>query len=288
MSPSIVAVSLGLFSALTLAAANFAVKRGSDVLTARMVLSLSMALSVLPFVWVVEAPLIELWPIFIAPVLVHWAYQFCLIKALHRGDLSRVFPIMRGSAPMLVALAAAVVLGETLSWMGWMGLAMASLAVIVFALPEMPGLSLFEKAESRKASYWAVLTALGIAAYSVVDAHAIRQMPSAYTFIVYLFLLDWIGITIVALWTRRGELWPRIRPQLKAGMLGGLAGTLSYGSALYAFTLADTAFVTAMRETSVVWAALMGAYGLKEGFGTRRILAACGLATGLVLMQVFG
>ena len=72
---------------------------------------------------------------------------------------------------------------------------------------------------------------------------------------------------------------------MKAGFLGGVAGTLSYGAALYAFTLSDAALVTALRETSVVWAALLGAILLKEGFGRRRIIAATVLATGLVLMQ---
>ena len=288
MSPALLAVLLGLFSAVTVAAANFAVKRGGDVLTARMVLSVSMALTVVPFVPFVPAPPADLWPSLLGAVAVHWVYQFGLIKALHRGDLSRVFPVMRGGAPMLVAIAAAIFLQEYLAPLGWIGLIMATVAVIVFAMPESKTATLAQKALDRSALFWAGVTALGICAYSVVDAHTIRQMPSPYTFIVYLFLLDWIGITAVTLWTRRGQVWTRVKPQLKAGVLGGVAGTLSYGAALYAFTLTDTALVTALRETSVVWAAMMGAVGLREGFGKRRVMAAAVLAIGLVIMQTFG
>ena len=78
-----------------------------------------------------------------------------------------------------------------------------------------------------------------------------------------------------------------MKPQLSGGILGGAASVLSFSAALYAFTLTDAAIVTALRETSVVWAALMGAIWLKEGFGRRRIVAAGVLAMGLILMQVF-
>lgn len=288
MSPALLAVLLGLFSAVTVAGANFAVKRGRDVLTARMVLSIAMALTVLPLVPFVAPPPSHLWPGLLLAVGVHWIYQFGLIKALHRGDLSRVFPVMRGGAPLLVAIAAAVFLREYLAPLGWVGLIMATLAVIAFAIPEGKNVSLADRAIDRTALLWAGFTALGICAYSVVDAHTIRQMPSPYTFIVYLFLLDWVGITVVTFYTRRGQVWARVRPQLRAGLLGGVAGTLSYGAALYAFTLTDTALVTALRETSVVWAAMMGAAWLKEGFGPRRIAAAGVLAAGLILMQAFG
>jgi len=287
-SPALLAIGLGLFSAITVALANFSTKVGGDVLTARMVLSIGMGLCVLPFLPFVPAPPLALWPSLIFAIGVHWIYQTGLVRALHRGDLSRVFPLMRGSAPILVALLAMPILGETLEPLGWAGLVLASLAVISFAWPEKGFRSAAQIKTDRSALFWAGITALGIGAYSVVDASVIRQMPSPYTFIVYLFALDWIGITIVTVFVRRGVLWQHVRPQLKPALLGSLAGTLSYAAALYAFTLTDAAIVTALRETSVVWAALMGAIWLKEGFGGRRIIAACVLVLGLGLMQFAG
>jgi len=288
ISPETLAIGLALFSAITVAFANFSTKVGGDVLTARMVLSISMALCVLPFAPFVPPPPLALWPSLLMAIAVHWIYQTGLVRALHRGDLSRVFPVMRGSAPILVAVLATPFLNEPLAPLGWFGLILASLAVISFALPEGEDISAAQKKLDRSALLWAGLTALGIGAYTVTDASVIRQMPSPYTFIVYLFLLDWIGITIVTLFIRRGQIWQHVKPQLRPAMLGGISGTLSYGAALYAFTLADAAIVTALRETSAVWAALMGAFWLKEGFGRRRIIAASVLVVGLITMQAFG
>ncbi|MEO1100603.1 MAG: DMT family transporter [Pseudomonadota bacterium] len=285
MPATLLPVALGLFSAVTVAIANVAVKRGGDVLTARMVLSIAMAISVLPFVFIVPPPPAELWPAVLGAVMVHWFYQTCLIRSLHRGDLSLVFPVMRGLAPLFTAILAYIALRETLSPIAVGGLVMASVALIVFALPT--GSALDRRRLDRAALGWAVGTALGIAAYAVVDAEVARAMPVTGTFVVWLFLLDWIGITAVTLWTRRGQILARVRPQLKAGIWGGLAGTLSYGAIIYAYTLTDTtALVTAIRETSVVFAALLGWLFLKEGFGARRSLAALALASGLVLMQL--
>ncbi|MEL7454199.1 MAG: DMT family transporter, partial [Pseudomonadota bacterium] len=249
---------------------------------------ISMALTVLPFVVFVPPPPLALWPGLLLAVVVHWFYQTGLVRALHRGDLSLVFPVMRGLAPLIVAVLAMAFLGEGLSPAGWIGLLIASAAVIVFALPPRSAPAAKHRHPDRAALAYACATALGIGAYSVTDAFVIRQMPSPYTFIVYLFLLDWIGIAVVTLITRRGQVWARVRPQLKAGLLAGVAGALSYGAALYAFTLTDAAIVTALRETSVVWAALMGAIWLKEGFGSRRVMASLLLAAGLVIMQVLG
>lgn len=279
-----VPAALALFSAITVAVANFAVKRGGDVLTARMVLSITMGLSVVPFVPFVPLPPVNLIPAIGLSVVVHWFYQLCLIRALHRGALSLVFPVMRGLGPLMVAIGAAIELDEYLTVPAALGLVMASCALIVFALRASPVAP--QTRLDRIALFWAVMTSIGIGLYSVVDASVARAMPQTATFIVWLFLLDWIGITAVTLYTRRGQIWQKVQPQLKAGMLGGLAGTLSYGAAIYAFTLADAAFVAALRETSVLFAAILGAVFLKESFGARRIAAASVLATGLILMQV--
>jgi len=286
MTPETLAICLALFSAVTVAITNFTVKRGGDVLTARMVMSVSMAFTILPFAPFVPLPPAGMWPWIGLAIIVHWIYQFCLIRSLHRGDLSLVFPVMRGLGPPIVAIFAIFTLQEYLQPLGWVGLALATAALIVFALPENVDES--AKSLNRAALFWAVMTAIGIGLYSITDAYVIRQMPSPYTFIVWLILLDWIGITAVTLWTRRGQLIARVRPQLRAAMIGGVSGTLSYSAALYAFDLTDVALVTALRETSVFFAALLGTVLLKEGFGWRRGISAAVLAAGLVLMQIGG
>ena len=286
MASSAFPIILCLVSAITVAATNLFVKKGGDVLSTRMIVSIAMALSVLPLVPFVDMPTREIWWALALSIVVHWFYQFAMIRALHRGDLSLVFPVMRGLAPLLTAILATVFLGETPGLLGWIGLIIATCALIVFAMPE--GANLEGQKLQRTALFWAALTALGIAGYSVVDANGSRLSAEAgtvFTFVVWLFLFDWLGITTAMFIARRGQVWQGIRPQIVGGAIGGFLGTLSYGAALWAFTMAEAANVTAVRETSVVFGAIFGAVFLKESFGKRRIVAASVLAIGLLLLE---
>ncbi|NQY38705.1 MAG: EamA family transporter [Henriciella sp.] len=286
MSSSLFPIALCLLSAVTVAATNLFVKRGGDVLSTRMIVSIAMALSVVPFAPFVPLPTPAVWGALAISLVVHWFYQFAMIRALHRGDLSLVFPVMRGLAPLLTAITATFVLNETPGVLGWLGLMIATGALIVFAMPEEKGGK--HPPIKQAALFWAMVTALGIAFYSVADANGTRIAADAstlFTFVVWLFLLDWIGITSVMFWVRKGRVWSDIAPQIRDGTIGGLLGTVSYGAALWAFTLTEAANVTAIRETSVVFGAIFGAVFLKEAFGPRRILAASGLAFGLMLLE---
>lgn len=286
MSANLFPIALCLLSAITVAATNLFVKRGGDVLSTRMVVSIAMMLSVMPFVPFVPLPTPAIWAALSISVVIHWFYQFAMIRALHRGDLSLVFPVMRGLAPLLTAITATVALGETPSPLGWFGLLIATGALIIFALPEEKGGK--HPPIKQAALFWAVVTALGIAFYSVADANGSRlaaQTETLFTFLVWLFMLDWIGISAAMFWIRRGRVWSDIVPQIRDGMIGGFLGTISYGAALWAFTLSNAANVTAIRETSVVFGAIFGAVFLKEAFGPRRIVAASILALGLILLE---
>ncbi|MEM5516056.1 DMT family transporter [Henriciella sp. AS95] len=283
MSESLTPIALCLFSAITVAVANFAVKRGGDVLTARMVLSVSSALCMAPFAFVVPLPEPALWGPIALAIAAHWIYQFFMIRALHRGDLSLVFPVMRGLAPLMTAIIAVFALNEYPGALGWLGLLLASVALLIFALPQ--GEDTGKRKLNQTALIWAGLTAIGIGLYSVTDAYGVRIAENRFTFIVWLFLLDWIGVTIVTMWTRRGVLVTRLRPQLVGGVVGGVASVFSYGAALLAFSMTQAATVTAIRETSVVFGAILGAVFLKEGLGKRRIAAAIVLAAGLLMLE---
>jgi drug/metabolite transporter (DMT)-like permease len=284
VDPTLFAFALGLGSAVTLAGANTFVKAAKDILGGRAIMAFTSALLMLPFVFVAPLPNPETWMILCLSLPAHWLYQTALVRALSRGDLSLVFPVMRGSAPLLTAIAASLALGEHLSPVSISGLVIASLATIIFALPEK------HFGGSRKvrnsALLWALATGACVAVYNVIDARGVRAGPSQWSFIVWLFVLDWIGINTIAFFTRgrkvfvaaaRAALWP--------GIGAGVCSLISFSMALYGFSVAPVAYISAMRETAVVFAAVMGWWFLREGFGARRTLAALILAAGLGLLQ---
>ncbi len=284
MDPTLFAFALGMGSAVTLAGANTFVKAAKDILGARAVMALSSAMLIFPAAFFVPLPSQQTWMILALSLPAHWLYQTALVRALSRGDLSLVFPVMRGSAPLLTAVAAALVLGEHLSPLAILGLVIASLAAVIFALPEK------DFGGSRKvrnsALLWAVATGACVAIYNVIDAQGVRSGPSQWSFIVWLFLLDWIGINTIAFITRgRRQFMTSARAALWPGLGAGVCSLASFSMALYGFSIAPVAYMSAMRETAVVFGALMGWWFLREGFGVRRTFAAILLAGGLSLLQ---
>ncbi|MEL7480594.1 MAG: DMT family transporter [Pseudomonadota bacterium] len=278
------AIGLGLLSAVSLAVVNVVVKRGGDILVTRAMLSGTAALIIAPAAFLVPFPNPATWAALGVAVPVHFLYQAALIRAMHRGDLSLVFPIMRGLAPLLTACAAFLVLGEALSIAAVIGLLVATGAVIVFALP--PANVRLGAHPDVTALFWAAITAIGVALYNVADARGMRIAPDPFTYIVWLFLLDWIFVGTTAVFVRKSALFAAIRSQWRYGFVAGALSIVSFGSALYAFTLMEAAKVAALRETAIVFAAIMGGVFLKEGTGRRRTLAAIVLAAGLITMQV--
>ena len=286
MPPLLFAVCLGLGAAVTLAIANASIKASGDVLMSRATMSASAALLVLPAAFIVPLPNKETWLILLLSIPAHAIYQTTLVRALTRGDLSLVFPIMRGGAPLVTALVAFFVLQNNYTLISILGLVIASISTIVFALPEG---HITQDPQKRKAAlWWAIACSACIAMYNVIDAQGVRAAPTPFTFIVWLFLLDAIPINITAMWVRRGSYVYACRQKWKYGLTAGGCSVISFGMTLYAFSFADVTFVSALRETSVVFAALIGWRLLKEGSGFRRILAALSLVFGLILFQVAG
>jgi len=284
VDPPLLALVLGLFSAVTLAGANTFVKASKDILAGRSVMTLTTAVLALPFAFIMPLPNAATWAVLALSIPAHWIYQTTLVRALSRGDLSLVFPVMRGSAPLLTALFAGLFLHEHLSNLSLLGLFIASLATLIFALPERN----FGGSHTMRntALMWACLTGAMVAVYNVVDAKGTRTAPNPFSFTVWLFLLDWIGVNTVTFLTRGAKAYgAMLRSTARTGIGAGTLSLFSFSAALYGFSIAPVAYISAMRETAVVFAALMGWFFLREGFGARRTLAAVILAGGLSLMQ---
>lgn len=254
-------------------------KQAEDKLVFRSVLMLTAAVLVSPALVLFPLPPAEAWTFLIAGVAIHFCYQMVMIAAFERGDMNLVYPVMRGAAPALAGLAAVIVLGEQLNLVEITGLGIATLAIIGFAWPNS------SRIPKAKALAFALIAAGMTALYSVNDASGVRATGNAISYLAWFFALTCWPITIAAL-VRRGRQWPLIaRRELRRGCVAGLVGAASYGFALFALAIAPVAPMAAMRETSVVFGAVLAALVLKEPFGSRRILLAILLAAGLVMLQ---
>lgn len=283
MSPTTLAILLGLTSAVSLAAVNAVIKAGRDILMARVVLAVTAALLTLPAIFLVPFPTAPVWIALALSLMAHGAYQFGLINALSRGDLSLVFPVMRGGAPILVAIAAFVFLNESLRPIEWTGLIIATLGVFGFVIK--PGKSMSGIDAPKSALLFAGFTAVAIALYSILDARGVRMVESPFTYIVWLFVLDGVQMGIAGLMLRGPTLVRDARAIWRYGVIAALGSMLSFGVLLYAMSLTEVARVSALRESAVVFGALFGWLFLKEGFGVRRVGFALFTASGLAMMN---
>lgn len=269
-----------LGSAMLHAGMGLLTKRSEDRLVFRSVMMIAGALLYSPVLVLFPPPPLEAWRFLLIGAVLHFGFQMAMISAFDRGNMNLVYPVMRGGAPALAGIAAYVFLGETLSPVQIAGLSLATAMIIGFAWPE--------KGQAPKAAALAfALCAAGMTAlYSVNDASGVRAAHSPLVYVAWFFVVSSIPVTIASL-VRRGRQWPVIaRRELRMAGVAAIFGAASYGLALFAFSRAEVAPMTAMRETSVVFGAILAALVLKEPFGLRRSLLAILLAAGLVLLQI--
>lgn len=272
---------LVLAAAVLHASWNALIKSGGDAWVRLAIANVTcsiVAIFLLPFV-AVPAP--ATWPFILGSVTVHQVYFMFLALQYRVGDLSYVYPISRGVAPLLVAVTAYVFAGETLNLAG--AVAVALICGATLSLTFSRGGKWL--AGDPRSTLFALCTSVTIAAYTLVDGLGGRSTPDVADYIVYLFLIDSVPFAVLVVFLRRRSLAPTIRDHWKTGTFGGLLAFLAYGLVIWAMTLSPLTYVSALRETSVILAALIGTRVLNEPFGARRIAAACCVAAGVVLLQ---
>ncbi len=281
LSPTLI-YGLVLLAALLHASWNAMVKAGGDKLVVQALVIFSHAPFVALLIPFVPLPTPTAWLCIAASTFVHSLYYWALVSAYKVGDLSQVYPIARGSAPLLVALGGFLLVGESLSPLELGGLALLSAGLISLAWRKGDPL-----AGDKKPVTLALCVGLTIGAYSLIDGLGARSAETALSYIVWLFALEHFPLTLVALHRRGWSLVP-FRRYWKRGLAGGFISAAAYGIVIWAMSVAPMAQVVALRETSVVIAAAIGMLFLGEGFGPRRIAAACVVAAGAVLLRVGG
>jgi drug/metabolite transporter (DMT)-like permease len=229
-----------------------------------------------------ETPDIASWPYIAASSVTHYGYYYFLALAYKWGDLSRVYPIARGSAPLLVSVGALLFAGEQLSTSGWGGVVLVSAGISILAF--------FSKGPSipdPRSTAAALATGLIIASYSVVDGIGVRLSGSPFGYMGWLFVTEFL-VTLF-LWLRlRPRFTPEVRGTLAVGYLGGFCAVAAYSLVIYANTLAPLGMVSALRESSVIFAALFGVVIFRERPWISRIAAAFTVGLGVLVLTLTG
>ena len=271
-----------LFAALCHAGWNALIKTGLDPLRATTVIALGAVAVALPLLLISGLPDAAAWPWLVASMAVHVFYFAGLIEAYRAGDLSQVYPIARGAAPLMTATAATVFVGEHLSALGWAGIAVLAAGVLLLSARGGSGFGNLD----RRAVGFALFTAVTICAYSVVDGIGVRLSGNAAGYTLALFVGNGVMLVLYAL-AREGLGVLQPMPHLwRRALAGGAMQVMSYGIALWAMTLAPIAIVATLRETSVLFGAVIAVVMLKERLRAVRVVAAALIVCGLVAIRL--
>ncbi|MDO9487025.1 MAG: EamA family transporter, partial [Sphingomonadaceae bacterium] len=259
---------------------NALVRFADDRFASMLLLALTQggfALLLLPFV---PVPAREAWPFVALGAFLHTGYKLFLIRAYAHGELSQVYPLARGSAPLMVAVAGFVFFGERLGPQAMLSVAMIGIGVVV-----MTGAGASVRLPARAILY-ALGTAGFTAAYTLADAAGARVAGSAIGFAAWMFVVDGVAMTAFALATRGSAVLTSLRPGLRNGAVAGALSLGSYTIVIWAFTQAPVAMVAALRETSVLFAVAIAALLLGEQVAPRRWAAALIIAAGVATMRL--
>jgi phosphonate utilization associated putative membrane protein len=268
-----------LFAALLHASWNVMVKRSDDAPADLALLTLGASVLAAPWLLWLPLPAPTAWPFLIASNLIHVGYYATLVATYRHADLSFGYPIMRGSAPLLVALAGAVALGEMPSAPVWAGIALISGGVVSLAFAQG------WRAGAGRATLFALANATMIAAYTLVDAAGARSAGTAISYVLWMFFLEGLPFAAFMLWRRGPAFLAHARTRWRVGLAGGACSALSYGIAVWAMTVAPVGAVAALRETSVVFALGLGVLLLKERLNSGRWLGVAAVLAGAMALR---
>jgi drug/metabolite transporter (DMT)-like permease len=269
-----------LFAAFLHAAWNALIKRDRDVLVATVGIVLGAATFSLIFLPFFPAPDPASWPFLATSTAAQFAYYALIIRVYRRADLGLAYPIMRGTAPLFVTVANAILFGEILSPLGLAGVACISAGVLLIAGGKA------KRPDLGATIAVALGVAIVIAFYTVIDGIGVRlsQSPASYT--MWIFLLTGLSMGGWAMIWHRKPLLQSFRIEAWVPLVGGGCTLVSYGIALWAMTLAPVAAVAALRETSILFAVLISIFVLKEAASWYRIAAVVLLTTGAVAIRL--
>ena len=269
-------ILLVLFAALLHASWNALLRSGADRLWSMTVMCIAIAITCLAAAPFMAPPAIESWGYVVLSGLLHVGYNLFLVRSYRVGDLGQIYPIARGSSPVLITLGAAVFAGESITPEELLGITLVSCGIISLAF------------KGRSLSVPSLPYALGtggfIAAYSVVDGIGARLSGAPLAYTVWMCALWGVLMPMVYIGLRDARSLFCVRPGTVTAVVGGLVSLLAYGMVIYAMNEAPLGAVSALRETSVLFAALIGFLFLGERFTARRVMACVVIASGTLII----
>lgn len=243
----------------------------------------------LPFaLFVVPWPEPHMWLIFLGAGIIHLIYKLLQAWAYTKGAYTVVYPVVRGTGPLFAVLGAYVIFGERFTFLQWVGVAVLLAGIFGLAVYNLIFLET-ERDTLNAALGFAVLTGLFVALYTTFDAYGIRATENPFTFLAWFFVVDGVIMPFIAArrWLRMDHP-PDLGPLFARGFFGGVIGIMSFGSIMMATRLDKVGEAAVLRETSTVFAAVIGVVFLKETVGPRRIALMALIAAGAVIVEMGG
>lgn len=257
---------------------NALLKIGLDRFLTATLIQIGAGLVALCALPLVAQPQASAWPWIALSALLHIGYNFFLARAYQYGDLGQVYPIARGSSPLMVALLSLLLLHDGLGALQFLGLLVLVLGIWLMALRGGQ-----HKAPQGAMLGCALMTALFIAGYTLSDA---ISNGDALSYSLWLFTVNGVVMAVVLAISRGPRAFLQLGPHWRGGLAGGAMSMAAYTIVIWAMTQAPVALVSALRETSVVFAVLLGVVLLKERLRPIRLLACAVIAAGVVVMKL--
>ncbi|PXW69205.1 Small Multidrug Resistance (SMR) protein [Loktanella sp. PT4BL] len=246
------------------------------------VLSAPIALFVVPW------PNLTTGVILVGAIVIHFAYKVTMAMAYERAAYTVVYPVVRGTGPLVTVLAASLFFGEYFTPMQWVGVACLSGGILLLAVRNIAE-EVLDPRTLKLGLMWALAGGILVAIYTTYDAYGIRQSPDPFTFLAWFFFVTAIDFPLLAAWRyRRMARQPVLGPLMWRGFVGALIAWVSFGGVLLATRLDKVGEAAVLRETSVVFAALIGWFIMGEKVGPRRLFLMALVALGAVIVEMGG
>ena len=257
------------------------IKISGDRLVTMAVTTFATSILALPFVLLLPSPAPPSWIFILLSLGVHTTYMLLLVHAYGHGEFVQIYPLARGSAPLLTALLGYLLLGEALSINESAGMALIVVSIIGFAGEKIGGM----RQLTSSALFYSLLTGLCITSYSLIDGQGARLAGNSHSYTAWMFLLHGLLFPAIALSRRKQVFFANVRQVWKSGIIVAIISAIAYWIVIWAFSQERIGPVAVLRETSVAFAALLSAFLIKEKITATRVLLILLIIAGIVLLS---